>query len=92
MTNIIHNEPHPLAGQTVEVDVETHIGNMTRFVVEDWWDRLGAGSWMYADGNFAAMHYAVRGGLLDLPLDDEVVYGKDEHGLGHILHVTELVG
>jgi hypothetical protein len=61
------------------------------FRVEDWWDVMTGGSWMFADGNPAAMNYAIRSASV-LPLDNEVVYGKDTAtGLGHLVHVSELV-
>lgn len=58
--------------------------------VEDWWDRVSGGSWTTAQGNPAALKYAVRTGIAAcVPTDDEVVYGKIG-GLGHLVHVTEL--
>jgi hypothetical protein len=46
---------------------------------------------MLSDGNWAAMHYALRSALVEpmLPIDDEVVYGKIG-AFGHIVHVSEL--
>lgn len=90
----MHAEPHPLAGQTVKIrdDAGAEIGGAT-YRVEDWWDRMYGGSWMTADGNPAAMKYALRIGMNSsylTPLDDEVVYGKVD-GLGHLVHVSELV-
>jgi len=49
----------------------------------------GGKSWMHADGNWAALHYAQRSGLTGLPIDNEVVYGKID-SLGHVVHVSEL--
>lgn len=81
-----HPDRHPNAGSTSLVD----IGNgVQEYVIEDWWDRLTGGSWMYADGNPAAMIYGVRAGLAGLPFDDEVVYGKIG-GMGHLVHTSEL--
>lgn len=78
----MHTESHPLAGKTVKA-----LGEEYR--LEDWWDVLTGGSWMNADGNPAAMNYAVRSAVAGLPLDDEVVYGK-VGAFGHLVHVSEL--
>lgn len=81
----MHSDPHPLAGQTVTVD----LGNGPQaYEIEDWWDRVSGGSWMYADGNPAALKYALRSAGRT-PIDDEVVYGK-VGPFGHLVHVTEI--
>lgn len=81
----MHDQPHPLAGQTVSTS------SYGEFVVEDWWDRVTGGSWMYANGNIAAMKYGVRSGKAHLPIDDEVVYGKvNGNGFGNLVHVSEI--
>lgn len=88
-------DPHPLADQTVVLPdhvSKTGAGPIrpgAEYVVEDWWDRLTGGSWMDANGNPAAMSYALRAGMVGLPLDNQVVYGHIG-GIGHLLHVTEL--
>lgn len=95
---MLHAVAHPLAGQTVQVkfageghpQIAGSADAAVSFVVEDWWDRLTGGSWMFADGNPAALVYAVRSGFSGLPTDDEVVYGK-VGGFGHLVHVSELV-
>lgn len=90
-----HTESHPLAGATVILNdtAQDPSRNMVvagvEYRVEDWWDALGVGSWMTADGNPAALQYAMRAGMSGLPNDNEVVYGKID-GLGHIVHVSEL--
>ena len=93
----MHNEQHPQAGQTVKVKAQLIAPNLDRsddgphnLVIEDWWDHLTGGSWMDAQGNFAAMNYAMRNAVRDLPLDDEVVYGK-VGPFGHLVHVSEIV-
>lgn len=91
-----HENPHPLAGQTVALrEIELRPGIYTisheTFRVEDWWDRIAGKSWTVSDSNPAAMCYGLRVGMSDLPLDDEVLYGKI-NGLGHLVHVTELAG
>ena len=92
----IHNEPHPLAGQTVKLregvtdPARGIVVGGVEFDLEDWWDRLDGGSWMFAEGNPAAMQYAMRSGMGgSLPIDDEVVYGKIGR-FGHLVHVSEL--
>ncbi|WP_047888558.1 hypothetical protein [Rhodococcus sp. ARP2] len=87
---MIHTEPHPLAGQTVEIKIE---GETLEFRLEDWWDRVHGSSWMFSDGNPAALKYAMRAALKEptsLPLDDEVVYGKVDI-FGHLIHASEIV-
>ena len=85
-----HAEPHPLAGQTVKLTGVTIDGEADPlYRVEDWWDRVSGSSWMYAEGNPAALKYAMRSAMAHLPLNDEVVYGK-VGPLGHIVHVNEL--
>lgn len=83
----IHPLPHPLAGRTVTVDLGYGDGPQP-YVVEDWWDRVGGGSWMDAASNPACLKYAMRSAMASLPLDNEVVYGKS--GLGHLVHDSEL--
>ena len=90
---IIHRESHPLSGQTVRLkDGICHPQynmNGGEFKVEDWWDRVTGGSWMDADGNPAALIFAIRSAGVDLPFSDEVVYGKFK-GMGVIIHVSEI--
>jgi len=82
----IHSDTSPLAGATVTLDLGS---GPVEFVVEDWWDRVAGKSWMFADGNPAAMGYAVRSGVKGLPIDNEVLYDK-VGGLGHLVHVSEI--
>ena len=60
------------------------------FRVEDWWDRIYGESWMWSKDNPAALKYAMRTIATGIPDDNEVVYGKDPHGLGHLVHISEL--
>lgn len=66
------------------------LGNK-EFIVEDWWENVYGASWRNADGNIAALSYAIRIGLRHgaVPLDDDVLYGKID-GMGYIFHLTEL--
>lgn len=88
----MHTESHPLAGKTVTAVMKgTKGGPQTvEYRLEDWWDLLTGGSWMFAEGNPAALNYAMRSGFSALPVDDEVVYGKVGN-LGHLIHVSEIV-
>lgn len=89
----MHSTAHPLAGETVAVKLTGHpqIGEGPHeYKLLDWWDKLTGGSWMFADGNPAALIYAMRSGMNEMPLDNEVVYGHIG-GFGHIVHVTEII-
>lgn len=92
----MHTTSHPLAGKTVVLndkasDLMGEVVPGVEFRVEDWWDseKVFGSSWMFAKGNPAALKYAVRSGASDLPLDNEVVYGKIGP-FGHIVHTSEL--
>ena len=92
-----HTEPHPRAGETVRLreDFKGGVADPqpgTEFIIEDWWDseRIGGRSWMDTTGNPTCIKYAVRIGVFGLPTDNEVLYGKDPHGLGHLVHVSEI--
>lgn len=89
---MIHEEQYPLSGTAVTVRLEGHAqldDGAYPYVVEDWWDRVYGRSWMDSDGNPAAMLYAMRAGLIGLPLDNDVVYGKID-GIGFLVHTSEL--
>ena len=83
----MHKESHPQAGQTVTVWLN---GEQYEYYLEDWWDTLTGGSWMHAKGNPAALNYAVRSAGANLPVDNEVVYGKIGP-FSHLVHVSEIV-
>lgn len=89
----MHTESHPRAGQEVVLEGVTIDGQENpEYFIEDWWDKLTGGSWQFAQGNPAALKYAIRsvfGVDSPLPIDDEVVYGKID-GFGHLVHVSEL--
>lgn len=88
----MHSQTCDLAGKTVTVHPAAEFQlavDGAEFQVEDWWDTLTGGSWMNADGNPAAMGYAMRAGMGGLPLDNEVVYGKIG-ALGYLIHVSEI--
>lgn len=91
----MHTKSHPLAGTVVTIKegvVDPAQGMVipgAKYRIEDYWDVVTGGSWMFAQGNPAALHYAMRSVANDLPLDDEVLYGKIG-GLGHLVHVSEI--
>ena len=80
-------QTHSLAGQSVVIAGGRFGGS--EFAIEDWWDTLTGGSWMFADGNPACLEYAIRSAIEALPVDDEVVYGKVD-GLGKLIHASQL--
>lgn len=93
----LHNEVSPLAKIRVMVVADPRLHNHelheAEILIEDWFDRINGGqSWMISNGNPAALMYAMRSGLGNLPLDDEVLYGKDFRGMGHLIHVNEIKG
>ncbi len=87
----IHEKRHEQAGETVRVTIDSpdHGEKTHDFVIEDWWDRLGGGSWMFANGNPACLHYAMRSAVKGLPTDDDVVYGKIG-AFGTLIHSSEI--
>ena len=93
----IHSTAHPLAGKTVAIrdgvtdPAQQAVVGGAEYRIEDWWDRVAGKSWGLCQGNPACLQYAMRGVANDLPLDDEVVYGKIG-ALGHLVHVSELDG
>jgi len=90
----MHNEKSPLAGKTVRLKSDVkhfqfeEFGG-SEFVVEDWWDRIAGKSWMFCDGNPAAMIFGMRSGFNGLPDDDEVLYGH-VGAFGHLVHISEI--
>jgi hypothetical protein len=90
----MHKESHPLAGKTVHLKDDIFaLGGVepgAEYRLEDWWDVVTGGSWMDAEGNPAALKYAMRSGFShSIPLDNEVVYGKIGP-FGHLIHVSEI--
>jgi len=81
---LIHEKKSNLAGKHVKIK------KLGSILIEDWWDRLVQKSWMGMTGNPACLEYTVRISLLNVPLDDEVLYGHTEDGLGHLIHISEI--
>jgi hypothetical protein len=92
---MIHEQVSEFAGKKVKIK-ETSKHNQdanfggSEFFVEDWWDKLSGKTWGSCEGNPACIVYSLRVIDNDLPLDNEVVYGKTPDGLGHLLHVSEI--
>ncbi len=91
---MIHNEKSQLAEKVMIIKKDVKHPQIENFggseiLIEDWWDRITGKSWMHNKGNPACIVYALRM-FGELPLDDEVLYGKIGH-LGHLVHLTELV-
>lgn len=90
----VHTEQHPLADEYVVLNDKAAcprgivVPGAILHVI-GWWDVLTGDSWMFAEGNMAALQYAMRSGLGHLPLDNEVVYGHIGP-FGHLVHVSEL--
>ncbi|MEU8264435.1 hypothetical protein AB0C02_27915 [Micromonospora sp. NPDC048999] len=82
-------KPHPLAGQTVTIRADAVDLGGQQYRVEDWWQNVAGISWMDAEGNPAALTYAIRSAIAGLPTDNEVLYGK-VGSFGHLVHVSEL--
>lgn len=57
--------------------------------IEDLCSKILGQSWMFAQGNPAALQYAMRSAMDGLPTDDNVYYGKI-NGLGELVHESEL--
>lgn len=90
----MHDSPHDSAGKTVKIKRDVYPLHGVplagqEFRLEDWWDRLGQGSWLEGQGNIACVLYATRVVHESLPLDEEVVYGKIGN-FGHLIHVSEI--
>ena len=84
---MIHKEQHESAGKDLVIISGEHQGKT--ITVEDWWDRVAEQSWMDCNGNPACLIYAMRSGFANMPIDNEVFYGKIG-GLGHIIHQSEV--
>uniref|UniRef100_A0A6M3L8K2 Uncharacterized protein n=1 Tax=viral metagenome TaxID=1070528 RepID=A0A6M3L8K2_9ZZZZ len=92
-----HLESSTLAGKTVTIKPHVKHPQNDNFggseiSIEDWWDKITGGSWMFAQGNPACLVYAMRTGFSNVPVptDDEVLYGHTKDGLGHLIHISEI--
>ncbi len=83
----------PMAGKTVKVKPAAPWDGLVdgaEYRVEDWWQNVYGQSWMIAQGNPAALIYALRSATGGLPTDEEVLYGK-VGSFGYLVHVSEVV-
>jgi hypothetical protein len=85
----MHKEKSPIAGGFMFIKSGVPELGDKIIHIEDWWDRISGKSWMFCNGNPAAMGYGIRAGLDHLPIDDEVLYGHID-GLGYLVHISEL--
>ena len=83
----MENEKSELAGETVKIISGELAGSDYR--VEDWWENVSGKSWMFSQGNMACIKYAVRNAKDNLPVDNDVLYGKIG-AFGHLVHITEI--
>lgn len=60
--------------------------------IEGYWSEVHGKSWTegFNEGNPAAIIYSLRMKDNNLPMDDDVLYGHTDDGLGHLVHVSEL--
>jgi hypothetical protein len=80
----LHEQAHPLAGQTVQLVAQGVC------LVVNWWDLLTGRFWLDCIDSPACGEYAMHIRQSGGPIDNEVVYVKDRHGFGRLVHVTEL--
>lgn len=83
----VHQEPHPQAGQLVDVTSGSLAGKQIQ--IEDWFDRVMAPWGGAGEGHPASVMFSLRVQMEGLPWDHETVYGHIG-GAGQILHVCEL--
>jgi hypothetical protein len=97
-SQMLPTQQHPMSVQKIQgrfLAPHFQVGKETiEATVEDWWDRLTGGSWMFADGNPACLIYAMRTGMdpdSRIPVDDDVVYVHDvATHFGHLVHSSEI--
>jgi hypothetical protein len=78
------------AGQTVRIKASAAGIGGREITVEDWCVNVLGQSWQTAGESPAALEYAVRSSVPpDLPIDDEVLYGKVGRHV-YLVHVSEL--
>lgn len=86
---MIHETPSPLARKTVIIQSGKYKGES--YWIEDWWDRVNGGvSWGNSVGNPACIKYAIRLSGTQIPLNNEVLYGKIGF-FGELIHLSELL-
>ena len=52
--------PFKFAGQTVKIKPDVKRIGGEEFVIEDYWENIAGVSWMFSNGNPAAMEYGIR--------------------------------
>jgi hypothetical protein len=95
-TTTVHPERHPYANRVVLLSnnaqdpLDRKVVPGTDFVVLDWADRCFGSPWRTVRYPVTGA-YAVRVELAELPIDDEVVYGRIGSTY-YLVHETELGG
>ena len=91
MTSKLELERSHVAGKTLKIkDDVPKIGGLS-FEVEDWWKNINGKSWMVSDGNPVCLTYAMRINQQNLPMDDDVLYGRINDSIKGLMHLSELV-
>lgn len=57
--------------------------------IEDTWKNVFGKSWMFSERNPTCLIYAMRSAKDNLPIDDNVWYGKID-GMSHLVHESEV--
>lgn len=89
MVTIREQSPHK--GKTLKIKSGVpNIGGLD-FEVEDWWENVSGKSWQVHEGNPASLMYAMRVAQQNLPLDNDVLYGRIDDTSKGLMHLCELV-
>jgi hypothetical protein len=76
--------------QTVVLNGKYHFKEGSEFCVEGYWEDIFGKSWMDSTGNPCAVTYGIRCGHFNIPIDNNVLYGKI-NGIGYLIHTSEIV-
>ncbi len=88
--SIFHTSEFPGAGKTYTIKSCDPVLNGATIRVEDYWDRvMGSEFWTSAIHPMGP-RFMLRREQARFPMNEEIVYGKDQHGFGVMVHVTEL--
>lgn len=85
----MNREKYEYAGKKMRIKSNVRKLGGEEIEVEDYWQNIHGNSWMFSNGNPAAILYGIRAAEERLPIDNEVVYGKIQ-GAGVLVHVSEL--
>ena len=82
----VHRLPCVYAGRLVELP-----GGVGTGTVEDWYDRLAKRPWRTLLGLVACVDAYSDRVMDDVRASDDVVYAVDAAGVGHLLHISEIL-